>query len=65
MIYLHHGYCDETAITAGKDYVMIGKLQSKESIALPDHKQLVNGTSMASKLYFARHEWLSSGKENS
>ncbi|ELE9728712.1 hypothetical protein RM407_002362 [Enterobacter kobei] len=38
-------------------------LQSKESIALPDHKQLVNGTSMASKLYFARHEWLSSGKE--
>lgn len=38
-------------------------LQSKENIALPDYQQLADGMSMASKLYFARHKWLSSGNE--
>lgn len=38
-------------------------LQPQESIALPDHEQLADETSLATKLFFARHEWLKTGKE--
>lgn len=38
-------------------------LDSKDKCALPDYDQLKDETSLATKLYFARHKWLETGNE--
>ncbi|MDP5133324.1 MAG: hypothetical protein NWQ54_20785 [Paraglaciecola sp.] len=38
-------------------------ISPQDVFALPDHSQLADRKSLAAKLYFARHNWLKTGKE--